>query len=289
MAVRTREELFQRMNSLIRSGGQGGKTKASEVRALITDLIDTTFSLFSNSGTSGGILQYHPTTLYDFENTPFCEFNYRIFKTKIDGQMGNEPPFSPNENGDYENDYWVEVSPAPESGIAEWEAGVYTGDLVIVYYDNRLYRLAVPPEQLPFESEDIEDEIDNEKWVSLTGGGGVPSTETLEFQTVSWSAAMNIIVPAGIKSHKVKIIVPPGIPIPSGTLSISESTNGTFVNISIYNNDTVAKNINLPAGNKVGNDIVLPIVLGPGVGLDMSAKNDGTSIVWQASKIKEVI
>lgn len=173
MAVRTREELFQRMNSLIRSGGQGGKTKAAEVRALITDLIDTMFSLFSNSGTSGGILQYHPTTLYDFENTPFCEFNYRIFKTKIDGQMGNEPPFSPNNNGDYENDYWVEVSPAPESGIAEWEPGVFTGSLVIVYYDNKLYRLDVPENEMPFESEDIVAEIGEGKWVVISGGGGV--------------------------------------------------------------------------------------------------------------------
>lgn len=287
MAVRTREELFQRMNSLIRSGGQGGKTKASEVRALITDLIDTTFSLFSKSGTSGGILQYHPTTLYDFENTPFCEYNYRIFKTKIDGQMGNEPPFSPNINGDYENDYWVEVSPAPESGIAEWEAGVYTGDLVIVYYDNKLYRLDVPENELPFESADIDAEIVAEKWVAISGGDGA-STETPEFQAVAWSASINIIVPEGIKAHKVVVNIPPSTPVGTAAIGVTGSTNGTFVNISIYNNDSVNRTVNLPVGDWKGEGLESTTVLGSGQGLELSCKNDGNKKVWQGIKIEEI-
>lgn len=288
MAVRTREELFQRMNNLIRSGGQGGKTKASEVRALITDLIDTTFSLFSNSGTSGGILQYHPTTLYDFENTPFCEFNYRIFKTKIDGQMGNEPPFSPNENGDYENDYWIEVSPAPESGIAEWEAGVYTGDLVIVYYANKLYRLDVPENELPFESADIDAEIVAEKWVAISGGDGA-STETSEFQSVNWSASINITVPEGIKAHKVVVNIPPSTPVGTATIGVIGSTNGTFINISIYNNDSVNRTVVLPTGDRAGNDLMHPIILPAGAVLDMSMKNDGNKRIWQATQTREIV
>lgn len=275
------------MNNLIRSGGQGGKTKAAEVRALITDLIDTMFSLFSNSSTSGGILQYHPTTLYDFENTPFCEYNYRIFKTKIDGQMGNEPPFSPNINGDYENDYWVEVSPAPESGIAEWEAGVYTGDLVIVYYGNKLYRLDVPSEELPFESVDIVAEIAEEKWVAISGGGA-PSTETLEFQEVAWSASINIIVPEGIKAHKVIINIPPSTPIGTATISVTGSTNGTFVNISIYNNDSVNRTVNLPVGDWKGEGVETTNVLAAGNGMELSCKDDGSKKVWQGIKIEAI-
>ena len=205
MAVRTKAELFQRMTAMIRSGGQGGKTKASDLRAFITDLIDTIFSLFSGSAAVGGILEYDPSVIYDFENNPFCEYNYRIFKTKIDGQMGNEPPFSTNEEGDYENDYWIEVSPAPESGIAEWEAGVYTGDLVIVYYNNKLYRLDVPEAQMPFESVDIVAEIGDEKWVAISGDGGAPSA--LETAYFSFNSNLDVVDQI-MFSNKILISLP---------------------------------------------------------------------------------
>lgn len=188
--VRTKEELFQRMASLIRSGGQGGKTKATEVRQFLADLIDTIFSLFGSSASAGGILEYDPEAIYDFENNPFAVFNFRIFKTKVDGQTGNEPPFSPDAEGNYENEFWIEVSPAPASGIAKWAPGIFTGDLVIVYYNGQLYRLDVAPEAMPYESADITAEIRSEGnpggvWVSLFETSGTNNAVNVAYYSFS--------------------------------------------------------------------------------------------------------
>lgn len=285
MAVLTKAELFQRMNSLIRSGGQGGKTKATEIREFVADLIDTIFSLFGQSSSAGGILEYDPEAIYDFTINPFAVFNFRIFKTKIDGQTGNEPPFSPDGEGNYEDDNWIEISPAPASGIAKWKAGVYTGELVIVYHNGSLYRLDVAPEAMPFESVDIALE---EEWVIIGGGSGGSSTETAEFQAVTWAATTTISVPTGIKSHKVKIAIPSGSAVATGALAIAGDGNGVFCSGTIYNNDSVAKTINLPTGDLVGKDLTVPISLPATTALDVSFKNDGTKRIWQFSQTKTI-
>lgn len=112
--------------------------------------------------------------------------------------------------------------------------------------------------------------------------------ETPEFQEEVWGEVMEIAVPEGIKGHKVKIMVPSGSLIGAGAITVIDD-NGTFISFSIYNNDTVSKTINLPVGDKVGQDLIIPISLNAGKCLDMSCKNDGTKRVWQFSQTKEII
>lgn len=102
-----------------------------------------------------------------FSTEPDTNGSIRFWKTKTDGNIGNQPPTNPLIT---ENTYWIEVSPSDGSAIKEWAAGVYGSGLIIVYHnhsvdDRGLYLLLEPVR--PFNSTNIETEITAGKWVRI--------------------------------------------------------------------------------------------------------------------------
>lgn len=176
MAVKSYSALLQSVALLIRSGGNNGKTTAAEARALFRDLIDTMFSISSKSEES---LDWKNDITYSLEARPYSIYNLRLFRTKSDGNLNNTPPIMPNQAGEYENDFWIEVSAANASAIQKWAAGVYTQELAIVYKNHKLYELDTVTR--PFESIDFEAELRTEQnpggaWLELGGGQKKPNT-----------------------------------------------------------------------------------------------------------------
>ncbi|HEY3406433.1 MAG TPA: hypothetical protein VGK59_23760 [Ohtaekwangia sp.] len=99
----------------------------------------------------------------------------RIFETKVDDNTNHLPPADPLIT---ENTWWREISASASAAIPEWAAGVYGPGLIIVFHNHStdgrgLYVLLNPTR--PYESANIEDEIDDEDWERLGGssvGGG---------------------------------------------------------------------------------------------------------------------
>ena len=102
----------------------------------------------------------------NYNNGEIREYGGKWWESKItDGvtpNIGNFPT---------EGTYWTEVSPANESSIRAYAAGVYKSDLVVVHYtpENKLYYLdaSVPR---PFNSTDFATEKAAGKWKSYSLG-----------------------------------------------------------------------------------------------------------------------
>lgn len=92
----------------------------------------------------------------------------RFWKTKTSGNINHQPPSNPLIT---EDTYWIEASPSTGSAIREWVAGIYGDGLIIVFYNNVLYKLNEPTR--PFESTNIETEIGSGQWVALDTDSGV--------------------------------------------------------------------------------------------------------------------
>ncbi|NJO88950.1 MAG: hypothetical protein HC831_08325 [Chloroflexia bacterium] len=179
MAVYDKTGLLQRLVQMIRSAGIGGKTSAQNTRDFLSDLIDTMFSLFSGSGeTTGPDLEWNAETVYNTTDNQFAISRLRIFKSKINNNTGHEPPYVPDLDGIYQDNYWVEVSSAPKAVIPSWKAGVFqvnsNGDPIIVFNAGVLYYLS-DTVVLPFESTNFAMELAAEKWISLGGESGGPA------------------------------------------------------------------------------------------------------------------
>lgn len=109
---------------------------------------------FQTDGSDGGKYCLHPDD----------NGKKRIFETKIDDNLNNEPPTDPEVT---ENASWEEISQSSGSGISEWAAGVYGSGLVIVFHNHStdgrgLYMLLDPAR--PYASTDIEAEITAGDW-----------------------------------------------------------------------------------------------------------------------------
>lgn len=87
-------------------------------------------------------------------------FQERIWKSKIDSNLGNSPPTDPN---DTSNAYWEEQSKATTTPISEWSAGVYGSGIIVVLYNNDLYKLE--NSNRPFLSENFDVELFKGDWV----------------------------------------------------------------------------------------------------------------------------
>lgn len=107
---------------------------------------------FNTDGTGSGA----------FCTEPDNDGNLRFWRTKVDDNVGHQPPTDPDIN---EDSYWEEVSPASGSSIKEWETGIYGDGLVIVFYNGKLYKLSEPVR--PFTSVNIDAEIAQGKWLAL--------------------------------------------------------------------------------------------------------------------------
>lgn len=120
----------------------------------LTDTIPewTALLTFQTDGTDAG----------KFCTWPDDDGKVRFWKTLVDDNINNEPPTNP---GTTEDAFWIEVSPSDGSAIKEWAPGIYGSGLVIVFYNDDLYKLIEATR--PFESVSIEDEIPD-SWKKLT-------------------------------------------------------------------------------------------------------------------------
>lgn len=87
----------------------------------------------------------------------------RFWKSIGMGNINHQPPTSVSITSDA---YWTEVSPATGSGIKDWAAGLYGTGLIIVHYNNNLYKLANPTR--PYLSSNIVTEIGTGDWVLIS-------------------------------------------------------------------------------------------------------------------------
>lgn len=131
-------------------------------QALTSGIPDWTNALtFQTDGTDDGTYCVWPDD----------DGNIRFWKTKVDDNIGNEPPTNPLTT---EDAYWIEVSPSDGSAIKEWLVGVFGTGLVIVYHNHStagkgLYILLNPVR--PYNSANIETEIAAGDWELIAGQG----------------------------------------------------------------------------------------------------------------------
>lgn len=100
---------------------------------------------------------------------PDTSGNIRIWQTKIDDNIGNEPPADPQVT---EDTNWIEVSASSNSSFSEYVAGLYGAGLIIVFKDDDFYKLQEA--QRPFNSEDFAAELAAGKWLNITKGIDAP-------------------------------------------------------------------------------------------------------------------
>lgn len=107
---------------------------------------------YNTDGTGTGRYAKHPDT----------NGRKRLFETKIDNNINNLPPTDPLVT---ENTNWREISQSAAATIPDWAAGVYGSGLVIVHFENELYKLEVGAR--PFQSVNIITEIAASQWSKL--------------------------------------------------------------------------------------------------------------------------
>lgn len=162
-----------------------GEIAEDDMREFQADIADS----FGGTQDFSSLL-YNATTEYNTTTNPFAEYQGRLFKSKIDNNIGNTPPSAPNISGDYENASWVEVSRSEASPIKKWAAGVYGEGLIVVLQNDLFYRLANATR--PFESSDFAAELSNGDWV-LVGGSGSGGGGTGIFEPVQDITALKAL------------------------------------------------------------------------------------------------
>jgi hypothetical protein len=103
----------------------------------------------------------------------------RLWQTKTDDNINNEPPTDP---GTTEDTNWLEVSASSNSAFVEWSAGVYGSGLIIVFYSDSFYKLNVASR--PYISADIVAETSAGDWIVISGGSGSGGSGTGVFEPV---------------------------------------------------------------------------------------------------------
>lgn len=131
----------------------------------------------------------------------------RIFETKIDNNIGNEPPTNPAITEDAN---WREISASAAAAIPEWAPGVYGLGLVIVYHNHStsgpsLFILLEPTR--PFTSANIETEITAGQWAQIAGDSIPSSLQRVVPKTAHGFAVKNLITLDGSGVH-VKVSDP---------------------------------------------------------------------------------
>lgn len=162
----------------------------------LTDIAQTIKNILEQNDTDSLDLAWDSGETYDTKTTaatsgnPYLsEFGDRFWKSKTDGNTNNQPPSDPEITSDT---YWEEVSKAASNAISEWTAGVYGDGLIIVFYNDALYKLTVATR--PYESENIITEITAGDWLLLFEGitGSLSSLNTTDKSNIV--AAINELV-----------------------------------------------------------------------------------------------
>lgn len=113
----------------------------------------TNLLIFNNDGSGTGAFCTHPDT----------NGALRFWKSIGNGNIGNQPPTNPVITFDT---YWTEVSPSSGSAIKEWTPGIYGDGLIIVAYNDQLYKLATPSR--PYQSTNIITEMAAGAWILVS-------------------------------------------------------------------------------------------------------------------------
>lgn len=151
---------------------------ASEIKALITLLWSKVGSDLISSGdlrTVGNALvdfakgntttidEWDSGTTYNTTTTKYAEDNNRIWKSKLDGNLNNEPPQDPEIT---EDTWWIEVSQG--KNMEDWSPGLYGDGLVLVFYADSIYKLENATR--PYESTNIQTEAAAGDWKDIING-----------------------------------------------------------------------------------------------------------------------
>ncbi|MCO6367839.1 hypothetical protein GBO34_00740 [Roseivirga pacifica] len=134
----------------------------------ITAAFEYVASLLEQNDTSSVINLWDVAETYDTPaaengNPSYTESGERLWRSKVDGNVGNEPP---SDSETTEDTYWLEVSKGETNPFKEWTPGIYGAGLIVLFHNDSLYKLNVASR--PFESVNIEEEVKEEKWMILT-------------------------------------------------------------------------------------------------------------------------
>lgn len=117
-------------------------------------------------------------------------FGNRIWKSKDNGNLNNEPPSDPEVT---ENTWWIEQSKGEAFRAPDYAPGVFTQRHSVVVSGGLLHRLIVPEIELPYTSTDLAAELLAGDWEVIGGSGSGDSVPDGDF--VTYSAASIILNP----------------------------------------------------------------------------------------------
>lgn len=162
----TAAEIKQQINNLL-ADNTTGDISAADMRTVLNNMTD----MVGATQVDNSIPEWAAGLTFQTDGTndgEYCRYadtsgNIRLWITKIDNNTGNIPPTDPAIT---ENTYWKEVSASSSTPIQEWAAGIYGDGLVIVFHNDRLYKLNDPTR--PFNSSNIITEIAAGQWIGLS-------------------------------------------------------------------------------------------------------------------------
>lgn len=145
----TNLELKQFIDELLTRVGSN-RISSSDIRTVLKAMVD-----YSDANLTNGIEPWEDDESYEVD--VLVVDNDRIWKSKENANLGNEPP---QDTAITENDYWIEVSKS--TNLSDWTPGIIGDGLFITVYNSNFYKLANPVR--PYESTNIEDEIGAGDW-----------------------------------------------------------------------------------------------------------------------------
>jgi hypothetical protein len=152
----TELELKQLIDQLLTRVGSD-RISGTDLRQVLKEMVDyTSDNIVSGAGGGGTIAEWEPDpTSYDTGDLVIN--NDRIWKSKTDGNVDNEPP---QDSGVTEDTYWIEVSKS--INLADWSPGIIGSGLFITIYNDNFYKLVNATR--PYETTNIVTEIAAGDW-----------------------------------------------------------------------------------------------------------------------------
>lgn len=213
----------------------------------------------------------------------------RIWKSKSAGNTNHQPPSDPEVT---EDTYWIEQSKSESSPIKEWSAGVYGAGLIVVLYNDELYKLTVGTR--PYNSSNIEDEIESGDWQIVASSGYITRMIVIDNTTLKtlYSSPYELVPAPG--PDKYAKFVEGVFLYKYGTATFSNDTyvaftlNGSQVSTAhyYYFNTATADKINSHTaqsfssyGSMLASDVFNKSI-DLEMGADLTGSGDGTAVVF---------